>query len=161
MDLIQYGQLFNEGMVGMDALFEDMKESKKHFSKKKYPVFFENMMNKYDRVFNAIEEVYNYERNKDKWLFRLAERFVGYAQRMIQSETRKFKRDNLQIDCNIYVVSYVIPAILEYKGNMSEPFAEKILEEWNKTFGTRMAGGNYEMILSGFNTNIFGISFGK
>ena len=161
MDLIQYGQLYNDAMAGMDTLFEDMKESMKHFNKKKYPGFFENMMKKYGKVFICIEEVYNYESNKEKWLNKLAERFVGYAQGMIQSESKKFKRNNMQIDCNIFVVSYVVPAILEYKGNMSEPFAQILLDCWNETFGTQMQGGDYETILGGFNTTIFGINFGK
>ena len=161
MDLIQYGQLYNDAMAGMDTLFDDMKESMKSFNKKKYPGFFENMMKKYGKVFICIEEVYNYESNKEKWLNKLAERFVGYAQNMIQSEKRKFKRDNMQIDCNIFVVSYVVPAILEYKGNMSEPFAQVLLDCWNETFGTQMQGGDYETILGGFNTSIFGINFGK
>ena len=161
MDLIQYGQLYNDAMAGMDTLFEDMKASMKHFNKKKYPGFFENMMKKYGKVFICIEEVYNYESNKEKWLNKLAERFVGYAQGMIQSESKKFKRNNMQIDCNIFVVSYVVPAILEYKGNMSEPFAQTLLDCWNETFGTQMQGGDYETILGGFNTTIFGINFGK
>lgn len=161
MDLIQYGQLYNDAMAGMDTLFEDMKESMKHFNKKKYPGFFENVMKKNGKVFLCIEEVYNYEKDKEKWLNKLAERFVNYAQQMIQSEKRKFKRENMQIDCNIFVVSYVVPAILEYKGNMSEPFAEKLLDVWNEAFGTQMQGGDYETILGGFNTSIFGINFGK
>lgn len=161
MDLIQYGQLYNDAMAGMDTLFDDMKGSMKSFNKKKYPGFFENMMKKYGRVFICIEEVYNYESNKEKWLNKLAERFVGYAQNMIQSEKRKFKRDNMQIDCNIFVVSYVVPAILEYKGNMSESFAQILLDCWNETFGTQMQSGDYETILGGFNTSIFGINFGK
>lgn len=161
MDLILYGQLYNDAMSGMDTLFEDMKESMKCFNKKKYPEFFENMMKKYGNVFLSIEEVYNCEQDKEKWLGKLADRFVGYAQRMIQSEKRKFKRENLKIDCNIFVVSYIIPAILEYQGNMSAPFAEKLLAVWNQNFGTQLAAGNYETILGGFNTNIFGIIFGK
>lgn len=161
MDLILYGQLYNDAMCGMDTLFEDMKGSMKCFNKKKYPVFFEDMMKKYGNVFLCIEEIYNYEQDKEKWLRKLAERFVGFAQRMIQSEQKKFKRENLQIDCNMFVVSYVIPAILEYKGNMSVPFAEKVLELWNESFGTQMAAGSYDTILGGFNTNIFGMIFGK
>ena len=50
---------------------------------------------------------------------------------------------------------------LEYKGNMSVPFAEKVLELWNESFGTQMAAGSYDTILGGFNTNIFGMIFGK
>lgn len=161
MDLIQYGQLYNDAMAGMDTLFDDMKDSMKSFNKKKYPGFFEQMMKKYGKVFICIEEVYNYEKDKEKWLNKLAERFTGYAQELIQSEKRKFKRENMQIDCNMFVVSYVIPAILEYKGNMSEPFAQILLDHWNESFGTQMRCGDYETIYGGFNTSIFGIKFGK
>ena len=35
MDAVLYGQLYNEAMMGMDTLFEDMKDSLKNFNKKK------------------------------------------------------------------------------------------------------------------------------
>lgn len=161
MDLVQYGQYYNDAMSGMDTLFDDMKDSMKSFNKKNYPGVFENMMNKYGKVFICIEEVYNYEDNKEKWLKKLAERFVNYAQNMIQSQKWKFKRENMLIDCNMFVVGYVIPAILEFEGNMSEPFAQTIVDCWNETFGTQMECGNYERIFNGFSTSIFGIKFGK
>ena len=47
MDLIQYGQYYNDAMTGMDTMFDDMKDSMKHFNKKNYPGYFENMMKKY------------------------------------------------------------------------------------------------------------------
>lgn len=161
MDLIQYGQLYNDAMNGMDTLFDDMKDSMKSFNKKNYPGFFENMMNKYGKVFVCIEEVYNYEDDKEKWLRKLAERFVGYAKNMIQSQKWKFKRENTLIDCNMFVVGYVIPAILEYKGNMSEPFAQTLIDSWNEAFGTQMECGDYDRIYNGFSTSILGIKFGK
>ena len=34
MDVVLYGQLYNEAMMGMDTLFDDMKDSLKNFSKK-------------------------------------------------------------------------------------------------------------------------------
>ena len=36
MDLIQYGQYYNDAMTGMDSMFDDMKESMKNFNKKRY-----------------------------------------------------------------------------------------------------------------------------
>ena len=35
MDVVLYGQLYNEAMMGMDTLFDDMKDSLKNFSKKR------------------------------------------------------------------------------------------------------------------------------
>lgn len=161
MDLMQYGQLYNEAMAGMDTLFDDMKDSLKNFNKKNYPDLFDRMMKKYGKVFICIEEIYNYESDKEKWLKKLAERFIGYAESMIQSQKWKFKRENMQIDCNMFVVSYVIPAILEYKGNMSQPFAQTLIDCWNETFGTQMECGEYDKIYGGFKTTILGINFGK
>lgn len=161
MDLVQYGQLYNEAMMGMDTLFDDMKDSMKSFNKKKYPGYFENMMKKYGKVFICIEEVYNYEENKEKWLNKLAERFVNYAEELIMSKKWKHQRENALIDCNMFVVSYVIPAIVEYKGNMSEPFAQTLVDCWNEKFGTQMEVGNYDQIFNGFSTTILGIKFGK
>ena len=161
MDVVLYGQLYNEAMMGMDTLFEDMKDSLKNFNKKSYPNVFERMMKKYGRVWLCIEEVYNHDNNKEAWVNKLAERFVGYAKELIDSKKWKFQKENLQIDCNMFVVTYVIPLVLEYKGNMSEPFANAITACWNEAFGTQMECGNYDTIYSGFRTSIFGIPFGK
>ena len=161
MDLMQYGQLYNEAMSGMDMLFDEMKYSLKNFSKKNYPVVFEGMMKKYGKVLLCVEEIYNYEEDKEAWLNKLAERFVGYAKELIESKKWKFQREGLQIDCNMFVVSYVIPLIVEYKGKMSKPFAQAIADCWNKTFGTKMECGSYDRIAGGFKTSILGIPIGK
>lgn len=161
MDLVQYGKLYNEAMTGIDQIFEDMKGSLKNFSKKNYPDVFENMMNKYGKVFLCIEEVYNYEEDQAAWLNKLAERFTGYAKEMIESQKWKFQRENMKIDCNMFVVSYVLPLILEYKGKMSEPFAEAVKDHWNEAFGTQLECGSYDKIFGGFKTSILGIPIGK
>ena len=161
MDLMQYGQLYNEAMSGMDMLFDEMKYSLKNFSKKNYPVVFEGMMKKYGKVLLRIEEIYNYEEDKEAWVNKLAERFVGYAEEMIGAQRWKFQRENMKIDCNMFVVSYVLPLILEYKGKMSEPFAEAVKDHWNEAFGTQMECGSYDRIYSGFKTSILGIPIGK
>lgn len=161
MDLIQYGQYYNEAMSGMDTLFDDMKLSMKNFNKKNYPDYFEHMMKKYGKVFVCIEEVYNHEEDKEKWLKKLAERFIGYAKELVGSQKWKFQRENMLIDCNMFVVSYILPAISGFEGNMSEPFAQMLCDCWNEEFGTKMEVGNYDRIYSGFSTSIFGIKFGK
>lgn len=161
MDLIQYGQYYNDAMSGMDSMFEDMKESMKHFNKKNYPGYFENLMKKYGKTFLCIEAVYDHEENKEKWLGKLADRFIGYAEDLIRSKKLKFQRENILVDCNMFVVSYVLPAINAFEGNMSEPFARMLCDSWNEKFGTQLEVGDYERIYNGFSTSIFGIKFGK
>ena len=161
MDLILYGQLYNEAMMGMDSFFEDMKDSMSNFSKKTYPSYFEDLQKKYGKVLLSVEEIYNYEEDKDAWLNKLAERLVDHAKELVASKRWKHQRENLQIDCNMFVVSYIIPLILEYKGNMSAPFGQAVADRWNEAFGTQMVCGDYERIFGGFKTAILGIPFGK
>lgn len=161
MDLIQYGQYYNDAMSGMDSMFEDMKESMKYFNKKNYPGYFEKLMKKYGRVFLCIEAVYDHEENKEKWLGKLADRFIGYAEDMIMSKKFKFQRENVLVDCNMFVVSYVLPAINAFEGNMAKPFAQTLCDRWNEKFGTQLEVGDYDRIFNGFSTSIFGIKIGK
>ncbi len=161
MDVVLYGQLYNEAMAGMDSLFDDMRGSLKNFSKKNYPDIFEDMKKKYGRVLMCVEEIYNENEDKEAWLNKLAERFVGYAESLIASKKYKFQRENTKIDCNMFVVSYVLPLIAEYQGNGSREFAEVIAEHWNEALGTQMEVGSYERILGGFKTSILGIPIGK
>lgn len=161
MDLVQYGQFYNEAMLGMDILFEDRKEALKSFDKKKYPAYFEYMMEKYSRVFRCIEEVYNSEEDKEKWLNQLAERVTGYVKKLVDSKKRKFQKENTFIDCNMFVVSYVLPLVNEFEGNMSAPFAQTLADCWNEKFGTQIQVGSYDRIFNGFSTNILGIKIGK
>lgn len=161
MDLVQYGQYYNDAMSGMDSMFDDMKESLKNFNKKNYPGYFENMMKKYGKVFLCIEAVYDHEENKEKWLQKLADRFVNHAEELVNSKKWKFQRENTLIDCNMFVVSYVLPAVNEFEGNMSAPFAQMLADCWNEKFGTQMEVGSYDRIFNGFSTSILGIKFGK
>ena len=105
--------------------------------------------------------MYNYENDKDKWMNRLAERFADSAQKLVDSKKWKFQKDNTFIDCSIFAVSYVLPAISEFEGNMSAPFAQMLCDCWNEKFGTHLEVGNYERIFNGFSTSIFGIKIGK
>ena len=120
-----------------------------------------NCCKKYGKVWLCVEEIYNHEEDKEAWVNKLAERFVGYAIDLINSQKRKFQKENVKIDCNMFVVTYVIPMIVEYKGNMSEDFAQAIADCWNENFGTQMECGNYETIFKGFKTSILGIPIGK
>ena len=161
MDVMLYGQLHNEAMMGMDSFFEEMKGSMANFNKKRYPSYFEDLQKKYGRVLLSVEEIYNDVEDKEAWVNKLAERLVSHAKELIASKRWKFQRENLQIDCNMFVVSYIIPLIMEYKGNSSGPLAQAVADHWNEAFGTQMDCGNFDRIFGGFKTAILGIPFGK
>lgn len=159
MELVQYEKFYNDAMQGMDDLFEDRKDSMKNFNKKNYPDIFERLTKKYSKVFLCVEEIYAYEEDKERWLNKLAERFVNHAVELIGSQRWKFQKNNTSIDCNMFVVTYVLPLILKYDGKSSQPFADAIVNQWNATFDTNMECGDYDKIYGGFRTTILGINF--
>ena len=160
MDFVQKGQLYEKALSGMETFFGEMKDSLKNFNKKRYPECFQNLMRQYESLFHCIEKLYVSEEQKQQWLTKLADCLVTSAEDMIRAERWKFRRENLQVDCNLFVVTYIIPLVLEYGGEMSEPFAKNILNCWNKAFDTHMEAGRFEQIYGGFRTGIFGISLG-
>ena len=150
MDLIQYGQYYNDAMTGMDSMFDDMKENVKDWND--------------DEELLCIEAVYDHEdteEKKEKFLRKLADRFIGYAEEMVSSKKWKFQKQSTLIDCNMFVVSYVLPAINGFEGNMAKQFAQILCDNWNEKFGTNMEVGDYDRIYNGFSTSIFGIKIGK
>ena len=121
-------------------------------------------MKKYGKVFLCIEAVYDHEdteEKKEKFLRKLTDRFIGYAEEMVNSKKWIFQKQSTLIDCNMFVVSYVLPAINGFEGNMAKPFAQILCDNWNEKFGTNMEVGDYDRIYNGFSTSIFGIKIGK
>lgn len=157
----KYEQLREEAVTGVERFFEDQKASLKGFQRDSYPEIFQNMMQNYEPVFFCIEEIYNVSEEKETWLEQLADRLISAVRQKKETVRGRFKKQSMQTDCNMYMVAYVFPAILEYDGKMSRPFAELLKDRWNEAFGTKLDCGNYELIYSGFRTTILGIPFGK
>ena len=44
----------------------------------------------------------------------------------------------------ILSLSYVLPAINGFEGNMAKPFAQILCDNWNEKFGTNMEVGDYD-----------------
>ena len=161
MESVEKKQLLEKASSNFVKFLDERKAGLKSFTRKKYPVFFEMLKHKYQQMFTDLNMLFLSVESKESLLEELSGQFAAYGQKLTDEKKWKFQKENIQADCNIFMITYVIPLILDYEYEMSEIFAEKLLQKWNDTFHTNMEAGSYAQICSGFRTGIFGISFGE
>ena len=135
------------GIEGMPKLLEGCQEPLTYFKKNVYPDAFKRMYQQHVETFDAIEQGYNSVIDKDQFLMNMAEALTVYAVERTNSCSKKNQKDRMLMDMNMAMAVFVIPMILEYKGNSSKPLTEKLLEAWKKEFPkSNLQAADYEYI---------------
>lgn len=154
MDLITYGEYYNKAMEGIVDMLMEIKNPMASMKKTSYPSAFESYMYKYAGVIDAIEKVYQEEENPQKWMDKLSDRLITAVQRELDLIPKKNKKMDAQLDFNMVLAMYVIPAILEKKGQSADPFTDYLVEKWNAAFKTSVGKATYEKIEGGFHRKL-------
>ncbi len=151
MDIVAYGERYNQAMQGIEDMLLQAGNPLDSFKRDKYPEGFQAYLRRNLDVIDAIEQVYTYEDGQDQeWLEKLADHLVAAAGRELDGIQKKGKRNEKLIDFNMILAVFVFPAILEKKGQSAEPLTDLIVEKWNSAFKTSIGKANYEKIESGF-----------
>lgn len=150
MDIVAYGETYNQAMQGIEDMLLAEENPMASFKKNVYPEAFQAYLRRHMASVNAMEQIYLQEENPEEWTEKLADRLVAAAQAELDSIPKKGKRSEQQINYNMLLAVFVFPAILELKGQSAEPLTDKILEKWNAAFKTSVGKANYEKIESGF-----------
>ncbi len=154
MDIVAYGEYYNKAMQGIVDMLMEIGDPMACFKKRTYPDAFQTYIHKYAAVTDAIEKVYQEEEQPQKWLEKLADRLVSSAERVLNDIPKKNKRGDQLINFNMCMAVYVIPALLEYKGQAMEPLTDLIVEKWNSTLKASIGKANYERIEAGFHRKL-------
>lgn len=154
MDIVAYGERYNQAMQGIEDMLLEAENPLKAFKKDRYPDGFQSYLGKYIGVLDAIEEIYLQEEKPEVWLEKLADHLVESAQRELNAIPKKSKRSEQQVNYNMILAIYVFPAILEKKGTSADPLTDLMVEKWNKAFKTSVGKASYEKIESGFHRKL-------
>ncbi len=85
-----------------------------------------------------------------------ADAFAQGAQEMVNALKGRIQREKMQCTLNLYMVSYVLPAILawqERRGIREEEtgrLTDAICGRWQACFGTHIQASGFESVMSGF-----------
>ena len=122
------------GIEGMPKLLECCEDPMRYFKKTLYSDAFRRFYQENVPTFDAIENGYNSVIDKEQFLENMAEAMAEYALSKVEECRKKSEKERLQLDLNMMVAVFVIPMVLEYKGNSSRPLADKIIASWKKAF---------------------------
>ena len=150
MDIVAYGETYNRAMQGIEDMLIREKNPMAFFKKGIYPDAFQAYMSRHMDTLDAIETIYLQEEDPEAWVEKLADRLIQAAQTELGAIPKKRQREEQQINYNMLLAIFVFPALLERKGQSSEPLSDRIIKKWNKEFHTSVGKATYEKIEEGF-----------
>lgn len=153
---------------GMPKLLECCADPMPYFKKNLYPDNFRRLYQENFETFDALENGYNSVIDKEQFLKNMAGALVEYAAGIMNGCKRKSEKERKMMDLNMAMAVFVLPMVLEYKGNSSKPLSEKLLETWKEQFPkSNLQAAEFEYIEKGFHRKFCYIttavceSFGK
>lgn len=136
--------------AGLSSLIRECDKPFQDFKKDKYPGMVESFCQKHREMFEGMEYLYQNSQETDVLLQQMAEHFVEAAREDIASYKTKGQRNRRQLDLNFLISIYLVPAMLEQKGDVYEAFSDRLIAVWNKAYGTTLGKARYEEIAGGF-----------
>nr|MBQ8252723.1 hypothetical protein [Lachnospiraceae bacterium] len=147
-------------MWQVNELFENREYYLQRFNKKLYGETFEE----YEQTFRSFDKLCmkHYENHGDVKLLcdSVAEAVCDYVSGMKEAQMFKnaMQEAQWQEEMNLFVVTYLFPAILECRNDYYKQMAKTIEKKWAGTFkGYKIKAGTFETINSGFQKKAFGL----
>lgn len=142
---------YTDAIAGMPGLLLDIKDPRENFRKDRYAEAFQAYFQGHKATYEALENGYNAVIDKEQYIQNMAKALGDAASATLNEISRKGARQAKLLDYNLALAVYVYPAILEYKGNFSEPLTEAIRCVWKQNFpGTNVGISDYDTIQRGF-----------
>lgn len=147
-------------MWQVNELFENREYYLQRFNKKDYPETFEE----YERIFRTFDQVCAtyYEEKGDVGALcaEVADAICDHVADLATKQPFKNARQETQWQeqMNLFVVTYLLPAVLECRNDYYKALAKAIEKRWAKTFqGYKIKAGTFETVNSGFQKKAFGL----
>ena len=135
-----YERDYQMAIEGVPKILFNMDQPLVNFKKGLYEGAFRKHYMQHIVTLEAIESVYQMAEDKDRVLNDLSMAVVEKARKELEPVTRKGPRGQKIMHFNMGLVVFAKPTILEYKGESSDPLADRILELWNKEFPQHHVG---------------------
>lgn len=154
IDYVAYGENYNRAMAEIQDVVWKCYDPMKSFKKDQYEGIFEAFYGSHRSLFEAIEYVYRNDEKPDVWLVKLTDKMIEAAKDDLASYKFKGSRNQRLLDLNLFISVYLVPSVLKYPAAFSEPFADCLLERWNKEFKTNVGKASFDEIDNGFHRKL-------
>lgn len=146
--------LFQELEAGVAGFFADMEKTIGGFHRTRYEDSFRQYCIAHSQCLKAINgllgKTYTEETGE-----KIGALFVESAVSVRDREKGKIKKENAQLNLNMLMVTFVLPAILELENGQAKDLADTICRVWSAHFkNSGIKSASYESIKSGFRTKL-------
>lgn len=152
-----------EMLTRIGSLLEQAEVRTAEFRKDTYESSFRDHLERNQELFRQLAELYVSEdrSEQEKNCEEFARAFADKAQEVCGRETRRAKRDRARLNLNLYMVSYFLPALVEYdreyvgsKGQV-KALTDAVCGEWEKRRELgHIETADYETIKGGFRNKL-------
>ncbi len=119
---------------GMKKFLDEARDPMERFNRKYYAESFQNFYLTCVDTFDAIEALFNSVEEPETMIANMANALADAAAEKVDAVQRNSKKGIEQINLNMELACFIFPAILEYKGNMSEPLVHAVEKAWKEHF---------------------------
>ncbi|MCM1122925.1 MAG: hypothetical protein NC416_10100 [Eubacterium sp.] len=127
------------------------------FKKETYETSFQKYLEDNMRVWSMLADIWcGNTPDGAQDMLQVAECLADRAQEQIDSTKGRAQRNNAQLNINLYMVSYFLPALIAYQrrcgGGEEEmhKLTDAICDKWQERFGQRIQAADHESIQAGF-----------
>lgn len=149
-----YGENYNRALQELQELIRTCYKPMQDFKKHLYEGVFQNFYSSHRSMFEAMEYVYQQEKEPESWIRKLVSCVIGEAEADLKTCRFKGQRNQRLLDYNFLLSVYLVPAVLKYPAKISEPFADTLIASWNENFGTSIGKASFDDIDDGFHRKL-------
>ena len=162
MKMMMYRQYTTTGMNKMkeEVLFVEKQAYLDRFHAAGYPAAFEAYQSQAKTFFDICDSACPAEENVEDFCQKIAGQICSCAAEQKKQAGFRNEREEeaWQRNCNLFMVAYVFPAILECRNSYYKPLVKAIEKTWAKTFkSSKIKAATFETINSGFHKKILGL----
>lgn len=144
----------NETLRNIAPLFEGMDKRNHAFKRETYADTFQSYREENGGFFLELDRALA-AGQQEELSWELAGAVTGYVKETLGAVREKRRREAAQLNYNMFMAVYFLPAILEGKQNGAKELADSICAKWAETFpGNRIQSADFATIQSGFRTKM-------
>lgn len=146
----EYEEALETARKGLEEMVRSCDNPMTNFKRDKYEGIFGDFYTQNRSLFEAVELMYTSSEKPEECLQELVDYLAKLAREAVSGLKFKGHRNQKQMDLNFLVSVYLIPAVLKYPASFSDPFADCLVETWNRTFQIHIGKAGYDDIAGGF-----------
>ncbi|MDO5422855.1 MAG: CFI-box-CTERM domain-containing protein [Eubacteriales bacterium] len=142
---------YTVAIEGLPQMLFGLEAPLENFKRDRYAGQFQAYCERHLATLEALENGYQSVIDKDQYLTNMAQAVADAAKAHLDEIPKKNQKEKALMDFNFCLAVYMIPSILEFGKESSEPLKDKILAAWKETFPkTNVQASDYASINEGF-----------